>query len=105
MNCDNCKNLKDCRYSGIGRFESSCRFFIKVDDNVKHPISEANQASLLPCPFCGPRNSIVECYEDDYGKWRVACGACGVHTGIRPDNNREMVINHWNTRIKYNKFL
>jgi len=53
---------------------------------------------LLPCPFCGPGNSQVECYQDDYGKWRVACGACGVHTGIRTDNDRRLVEKHWNTR-------
>lgn len=53
------------------------------------------------CPFCGPGNSIVECYQDDYGYWTVGCGRCGSHSGIRPKGDpeaREKVIANWNRR-------
>ena len=53
---------------------------------------------LKPCPMCGPENSIVECYQDEYGKWRVACGACGLHSGFRADNNVKLIKKHWNCR-------
>jgi len=53
---------------------------------------------LKPCPMCGPENSIVECYQDEYGKWRVACGACGLHSGFRADNNVKLIKKHWNRR-------
>lgn len=54
---------------------------------------------LLACPFCGPGNSIVECYQDDIGYWKVGCGACGSHSGIRPKSDpegRAKVIASWN---------
>lgn len=53
---------------------------------------------LKPCPFCGPGNSVVECYQGQYQKWQVTCGACGVHSGISPANDMEEVIQNWNTR-------
>jgi ribosomal protein S27AE len=53
---------------------------------------------LKPCPMCGPGMSIVEYYRDDYGKWRIACGACGLHSGIRVDNSLSKLIEYWNTR-------
>lgn len=56
---------------------------------------------LEPCPFCGPGNSIVECYQDPYGAWTVGCGACGAHSGKRPKSDpdgRTKVITHWNRR-------
>lgn len=53
---------------------------------------------LLPCPFCGPGNSIVELVENDYGHRQIACGRCGLHSGFRPDKDDTLLIAHWNTR-------
>ena len=56
---------------------------------------------LKPCPFCGPGESVVECYADDYGYWKVGCGRCGSHSGTRPKSDPDAqakVIAHWNTR-------
>lgn len=59
---------------------------------------------VLPihCPHCGFGNSMVEAYEDDYGYWKVGCGACGSHSGTlhpnhKPDAKR-LVIVSWNRR-------
>ncbi|AUZ95472.1 hypothetical protein PP899_gp44 [Agrobacterium phage Atu_ph08] len=45
---------------------------------------------------------MVEAYEDDYGYWKVGCGACGSHSGTlhpnhKPDAKR-LVIESWNRR-------
>ena len=53
---------------------------------------------LLPCPFCGPGGSIVEPVKNDYGRWQIACGCCGLHGGNRPDNDLSKMVEHWNTR-------
>jgi ribosomal protein S27AE len=57
---------------------------------------------LLPCPFCGPGNSMVSTWFDDANKrWRVGCGRCGVSTGTTPrkENDSEDVARaRWNTR-------
>ena len=53
---------------------------------------------LLPCPFCGPGGSIVEPVKNDYGRWQIACGCCGLHGGNRPDNDLSKMAEHWNTR-------
>jgi Lar family restriction alleviation protein len=56
---------------------------------------------LKPCPFCGPGQSIVTCYQDDYGYWTVGCGRCGSHSGKRPRRDpegRRKVIDLWNSR-------
>ena len=58
-------------------------------------------SEIKACPFCGPGNSIVECYQDDYGSWKVGCGCCGSHSGIRPKSDpegRAKVIASWNRR-------
>lgn len=68
---------------------------------MKNPSVNSIVERLEPCPFCGPGNSIVECYQDDYGYWKVGCGACGSHSGIRPKSDpdgRAKVVAHWNTR-------
>ena len=68
---------------------------------MTHPSVNSIVERLEPCPFCGPGNSIVECYQDDYGYWKVGCGACGSHSGIRPKSDpdgRAKVVAHWNTR-------
>lgn len=56
----------------------------------------------IHCPHCGFGNSMVEVYEDDYGYWKVGCGACGSHSGTlhpnhKPDAKR-LVIERWNRR-------
>ena len=60
-------------------------------------MTEVKHEALKPCPMCGP-NTVVECYKDEYGKWRVACGACGLHGGIEPHNRKAIVIYNWNQR-------
>lgn len=68
---------------------------------MTHPSVNGIVERLEPCPFCGPGNSIVECYQDDYGYWKVGCGACGSHSGIRPKSDpdgRAKVVARWNTR-------
>lgn len=45
---------------------------------------------------------MVEAYQDDYGYWKVGCGACGSHSGTlhpnhKPDAKR-LVIESWNRR-------
>ncbi|MBD7992882.1 Lar family restriction alleviation protein [Ochrobactrum sp. Sa2BUA5] len=57
--------------------------------------------TLKPCPFCGPGESVVECYTDDYGYWKVGCGRCGSHSGTRPQSDpdaKSKIISTWNTR-------
>lgn len=60
----------------------------------------------LPCPFCGPGNSIVEAYYDDWSKrYRVGCGRCGASSGISPrasDDSATVAIARWNTRDGWN---
>lgn len=56
----------------------------------------------IHCPHCGPGNSMVEAYQDDYGYWKVGCGACGSNSGTlhpnhKPDAKR-LVIESWNRR-------
>lgn len=55
---------------------------------------------LLPCPFCGPGESVVSLYFDDVAqRYRVGCGRCGASTGIHPRNTSETpAISAWNTR-------
>lgn len=53
---------------------------------------------LKPCPFCGPGNSFVELYKNEYGKWIIGCGVCGSHSGTSSKNVKEDVVKAWNTR-------
>lgn len=56
---------------------------------------------LKPCPFCGPGQSQVSFYEDDYENMVVGCGRCGSHSGACPKkypNAPAQVIKLWNTR-------
>lgn len=57
-------------------------------------------ADLLPCPFCGPGESIVACCFDDVAnRYRVYCGRCGSSTGIHPTDRTEApAIAAWNRR-------
>lgn len=57
-------------------------------------------ADLLPCPFCGPGESIVACCFDDVAnRYRVYCGRCGSSTGIHPTDRTEApAISAWNRR-------
>src|SRR5688572_29640083 len=57
----------------------------------------AEEVGLLPCPHCGPGQSVVELHQDDIGYWQVGCGRCGAHSGTLPDNEhfpdaRERII-------------
>lgn len=55
---------------------------------------------LLPCPFCGPGQSIVSLWHDDMAqRWRVGCGRCGASSGISPrDKTEAPAIAAWNNR-------
>ncbi|MDO9068609.1 MAG: Lar family restriction alleviation protein, partial [Deltaproteobacteria bacterium] len=56
---------------------------------------------LLPCPFCGPGQSMVDPWYDDVSKrWAVGCGRCGSSSGrsIHADGSKEAAIKSWNTR-------
>lgn len=57
-------------------------------------------SALLPCPFCGPGQSMVSLWFDDVSKrWRVGCGRCGCSTGTSPrDKTQAPAIAAWNTR-------
>lgn len=61
---------------------------------------ETANVALLPCPHCGPGESIVEPWHDDVAKrWRVGCGRCGCSTGISPrDKTKAPAIAAWNRR-------
>jgi Lar family restriction alleviation protein len=56
---------------------------------------------LLPCPFCGPGQSMVDPWFDDVSKrWAVGCGRCGASSGrsIHAEGSKEAAIRSWNTR-------
>lgn len=58
-------------------------------------------AELLPCPFCGPGQSMVDPWYDDVSKrWAVGCGRCGSSSGrsIHAEGSKEAAIKSWNTR-------
>lgn len=72
---------------------------------------------LKHCPFCGP-GTRVEAWEDDYGSWRVSCGACGSSSGTTNERHlaykkanypglyepdltpKQCVIDFWNNRYE-----
>lgn len=58
------------------------------------------ERALLPCPFCGPGESVVSLYFDDMSqRYRVGCGRCGASTGIHPrDKTEAPAIEAWNRR-------
>ena len=62
--------------------------------------TEQERAELLPCPFCGPGESVVSTYIDDVAqRYRVGCGRCGASTGIHPrDKTEAPAIEAWNRR-------
>lgn len=56
---------------------------------------------LLPCPFCGPGQSMVDPWFDDVSKrWTVGCGRCGASSGrsVHAEGSKEAAIKAWNTR-------
>lgn len=48
--------------------------------------------------MCGPGKSMIERFENGYGKWQIGCGAYGLTSGVRIDNDIEKLEQHWNTR-------
>jgi ribosomal protein S27AE len=56
---------------------------------------KALEAALLPCPHCGPGESVVEAWQDDYGYWRVTCGRCGSSSGTVPGKPTEANLARW----------
>lgn len=55
------------------------------------------EASLRPCPFCGPLPAMPELVRSDVsGRWQVYCGPCGSSSGScrMPDE----AAAHWNSR-------
>lgn len=95
-------------------------FLCQADSSVKgDPVSAAplqcgdggdaewqyssEEAGLLPCPHCGPGQSIVTLWQDHASCWKVTCGACGSSSGILPEGERwpdakERIIASWNKR-------
>lgn len=56
---------------------------------------------LLPCPFCGPGQSMVDPWYDDVSKrWAIGCGRCGASSGrsVHAEGSKESAIKAWNTR-------
>lgn len=61
-------------------------------------------AKLLPCPFCGPRQSQISTWFDDMSqRWRVGCGRCGASSGTT--KKERDAIAGWNTRNPDNETL
>jgi Lar family restriction alleviation protein len=66
-----------------------------------HHTSAATIAPLLPCPFCGPGQSMVDPWYDDVAKrWSIGCGRCGASSGrsVHAEGSKEAAIKAWNTR-------
>lgn len=66
---------------------------------VQH--SSTGTETLLPCPFCGPGQSMVGPWFDDVGKrWAIGCGRCGSSSGrsVHAEGSKEAAIKSWNTR-------
>jgi hypothetical protein len=65
---------------------------------MSEPMTE--REALLPCPFCGEGQSVVEPWFDDVAhRWRVGCGRCGCSTGTHPtDKTPDPAIAAWNRR-------
>lgn len=56
---------------------------------------------LLPCPFCGPGQSMVDPWFDDVSKrWAIGCGRCGSSSGrsVHAEGSKDAAIKLWNTR-------
>jgi hypothetical protein len=89
------------------------RYYIRQLEAEVRTIRENLQAKknvqgVLPCPFCGPKGSMVSCYQDCSGYWSVGCGRCGTHSGMRPPSDpeaRQKVMALWNTRPAISEFL
>jgi Lar family restriction alleviation protein len=63
--------------------------------------SAATTDALLPCPFCGPGQSMVDPWYDDVAKrWSIGCGRCGASSGrsVHAEGSKEAAIKAWNTR-------
>lgn len=60
-------------------------------------MSKDNRVSdeLSPCPHCGPGESVVEAWQDDFGYWRVTCGRCGSSSGTIPGKPTEENLKRW----------
>lgn len=62
---------------------------------------------ILPCPFCGHKDIIIDEQESDFiykdgtpmrGTFYYAeCKYCGCSIGPAP--SKEMLVNHWNSRV------
>jgi Lar family restriction alleviation protein len=66
-----------------------------------HDSSAATTDALLPCPFCGPGQSMVDPWYDDVAKrWSIGCGRCGASSGrsVHAEGSKEAAIKAWNTR-------
>jgi len=57
----------------------------------------ALDATLLPCPHCGPMPAAPELVRSDVSKnWQVFCGPCGSSSGSSKDP--EKAADGWNSR-------
>lgn len=72
-----------------------------MTDQSHNRCQPATASELLPCPFCGPGQSMVDPWFDDVSKrWTVGCGRCGASSGrsIHAEGSKEAAIKSWNTR-------
>lgn len=74
---------------------------ISRDEAVERRSRLVPTIAPIYCPFCGPGMSQTETYfdYDNTKHWRVACGACGTHSGFSPRTpHPDNITRHWNKR-------
>jgi hypothetical protein len=73
-----------------------------LNDNTKeHTTARDGDQSLLACPFCGRSARLVSQKVEAALLWKVACSrlsACPCATVYGWRENKELVIQSWNTR-------
>ena len=66
------------------------------------PLTEQDDVSLLPCPFCGATASLLECTSDRTGEpdgmWFIRCDPCDMVRSQCWDKPKVEVIAAWNAR-------
>ena len=71
-----------------------------MSDDMTSPTSEqiaAIDATLKPCPHCGPMPAMPELVRNDVARrWQVFCGPCGSSSGSCREPQE--AADHWNSR-------